>query len=156
MFCPFCHAQDTKVTDSRLTEEGCKVKRRRECSECKERFTTFEVAELNLPRVIKRDGRRVTFDSDKLRGGILKALEKRPVDTEKINLATSRITHKLQACGETEVTSQYVGELVMDELRALDEVAYVRFASIYRSFQDVNAFQEEIQKLLNGNKEVER
>lgn len=147
MFCPFCRANDTKVIDSRLVEEGNQVRRRRECIECQERFTTYEKVELNLPRVIKRDGRRSAFDEEKLRAGFLKALEKRPVGAEQVEAAVQRIIHKLQACGEHEVSSQWLGELVMDELHALDAVAYVRFASVYRSFQDINAFHEEIRRL---------
>ncbi|WP_423062734.1 transcriptional regulator NrdR [Candidiatus Paracoxiella cheracis] len=149
MFCPFCDAEDTKVIDSRLNDEGSQVRRRRECLQCGERFTTYETAELNLPRIIKRDGRRSAFDPEKLRAGLLKALEKRPIDTDQIEAAIDSIMHKLRATGEREVNSQFLGELVMDELRALDEVAYVRFASVYRSFQDVNAFHEEIQRLQN-------
>lgn len=148
MFCPFCTAQDTKVTDSRLVSEGHKVKRRRECLTCKERFTTFEVAELNFPRIIKRDGSRVSFDPEKVRAGMIKALEKRPVDAMRIEQAMSRLLQQLRSLGEDEVSSKQVGQLVMDELRALDQVAYVRFASVYRCFQDVKAFQEEIQRLL--------
>ncbi|MFK3617504.1 transcriptional regulator NrdR, partial [Coxiella burnetii] len=119
---------------------------------CQERFTTFETAELNLPRIIKRDGRRSAFDDEKLRAGLLKALEKRPISTEQIETAVQRIIHKLRARGECEVSSQWLGELVMDELRALDEVAYVRFASVYRSFQDINAFRDEIRRLQKQQK----
>src|SRR5690606_13033748 len=147
MFCPFCPATDTKVIDSRLVEEGAQVRRRRECFKCQERFTTYEKVELSLPRIIKRDGRRSAFDEEKLRAGILKALEKRPVSAEQVGTAIAHIMHKLQASGDHEVSSQYVGELVMDELHALDEVAYVRFASVYRSFQDINAFHDEIRRL---------
>ncbi|PNT89820.1 transcriptional regulator NrdR [Coxiella burnetii] len=152
MYCPFCNAEDTKVIDSRLVEEGTQVRRRRECLKCQERFTTFETAELNLPRIIKRDGRRSAFDEEKLRAGLLKALEKRPISTEQIETAVQRIIHKLRARGESEVSSQWLGELVMDELRALDEVAYVRFASVYRSFQDINAFRDEIRRLQKQQK----
>jgi len=149
MFCPYCKAEDTKVIDSRLVDEGTRVRRRRECVICEERFTSFEAAELNLPRIIKREGSRVNFDEQKLRSGLLLALQKRPVKTEAVEAAISRIIHKLSASGEREVDSQYIGELVMEELKALDQVAYVRFASVYRSFQDVNAFHEEIKRLLN-------
>ncbi|MBW5802470.1 transcriptional regulator NrdR [Coxiella endosymbiont of Ornithodoros amblus] len=152
MYCPFCNAEDTKVIDSRLVEEGTQVRRRRECLKCQERFTTFEMAELNLPRIIKRDGRRSAFDEEKLRVGLLKALEKRPISTEQIETAVQWIIHKLRARGEREVSSQWLGELVMDELRALDEVAYVRFASVYRSFQDINAFRDEIRRLQKQQK----
>lgn len=154
MYCPFCNAADTKVIDSRLVEEGAQVRRRRECLDCQERFTTFEMAELNLPRIIKRDGRRSAFDEEKLRAGLLKALEKRPISTEQVEAAVQRIIHKLRAQGECEVSSQWVGELVMDELRALDEVAYVRFASVYRSFQDINAFRDEIRRLQKEQKKT--
>jgi len=149
MHCPYCSTEETKVIDSRLVGEGAQVRRRRECITCSERFTTYETIELLLPRVIKRDGTHGAFDQDKLRAGIVKALEKRPVSVEEIDAAVQHIIHNLRSCGEREVKSQYIGELVMDELRGLDEVAYVRFASVYRSFQDVNAFHEEIQRLQN-------
>ena len=148
MYCPFCNEQDTKVIDSRLVNEGSQVRRRRECLKCTERFTTYETVELNLPRVIKRDGSRENFNSNKLRTGLMKALEKRPVNTEKIEASINKITHQLCASGERETPSQILGEMIMNELKHLDEVAYVRFASVYRSFQDVNAFHKEIQNLL--------
>ncbi|PLY12495.1 MAG: transcriptional regulator NrdR [Sedimenticola sp.] len=147
MRCPFCGAQDTKVIDSRLFGEGDQVRRRRECTICKERFTTYEGAELNLPRVVKQDGSRVPFDGRKLASGIMRALEKRPVSTDQIDQAINHIRRKLLAAGEREVPTRQIGEWVMDELRALDQVAYVRFASVYRSFEDVNAFREEIERL---------
>jgi transcriptional repressor NrdR len=147
MRCPFCGEPDTKVIDSRLANEGDSVRRRRECVTCGERFTTFETAELVMPRIVKRDGTRVPFDEEKLRSGIMRALEKRPVDMEAIEAAINRIKHKLRATGDREVNSRQLGEWVMDELRELDEVAYVRFASVYRSFQDVNAFREEIERM---------
>lgn len=147
MYCPFCEHPETKVIDSRLAGEGHQVRRRRECLKCGERFTTFETAELVLPRVVKRDGSRVPFDESKLRTGLLRALEKRPVNTEAIEAAMERIMHKLRTTGEREVKSRQIGEWVMDELREMDQVAYVRFASVYRSFQDVNAFREEIERL---------
>jgi transcriptional repressor NrdR len=149
MHCPFCSHDDTRVVDSRLVGDGDQIRRRRECAQCKERFTTYERAELSLPRVIKRDGTRVPFADDKLRAGILRALEKRPVPAEQIEAALERIRHWLMARGEREVNSRTVGERVMHELRGLDQVAYVRFASVYRSFEDVNAFREEIEKLEN-------
>ena len=154
MYCPFCNVQDTKVIDSRLVSEGTQVRRRRECLTCQERFTTFETAELNLPHIIKRDGRRTTFDEEKLRAGLLKALEKRPISAEQIETSVQRIIHKLRAQGECELSSQWLGELVMDELRVLDEVAYVRFASVYRSFQDINAFRNEIRRLQKEQKKI--
>jgi transcriptional repressor NrdR len=147
MYCPFCNANDTKVTDSRLISEGNQVRRRRECLICKERFTTYEVAELTLPRIIKRDGRRDPFNEEKLRAGILRALEKRPVSLEEIETALSHIIHKARARGEREIASHLMGEWVMEELRNLDQVAYVRFASVYRSFQDIKEFREEISRL---------
>jgi transcriptional repressor NrdR len=147
MRCPFCSAQDTKVIDSRLSNDGDQVRRRRECLTCGERFTTYESAELLMPRVVKRDGSRVPFNQEKLRGGILRALEKRPVDTEQVEAMINRILHRIRAAGEREVASGAIGEWVMDELRELDQVAYVRFASVYRSFEDVNAFREEIERL---------
>ncbi|MBK1701483.1 transcriptional regulator NrdR [Thiococcus pfennigii] len=147
MRCPFCGADDTKVVDSRLSGEGDQVRRRRRCGVCKERFTTYETAELNLPRIVKRDGSRVPFDGRKLRSGMMRALEKRPVSTGDIDAALARINRRLLASGEREISSRKVGELVMEELRGLDQVAYVRFASVYREFEDVNAFREEIERL---------
>lgn len=147
MYCPFCGYEETKVTDSRLVGEGEQVRRRRECLSCKERFTTFEVAQLSMPRIIKSDGSREPFAEEKLRAGILKALEKRSVSMDQIEQAIRRVCHKLRACGEREVASEQLGEWVMQELLALDEVAYVRFASVYRSFEDLDAFKQEIQKL---------
>ncbi len=149
MRCPFCNAGDTKVIDSRLANEGDAVRRRRECQSCGERFTTFETAELVFPRIVKNNGTREPFNEDKLRGGISRALEKRPVSVEDIEAAISRIKTRLRASGEREIKSRELGEWVMAELRELDEVAYVRFASIYQSFQDVNAFREEIERLQN-------
>jgi len=147
MYCPFCNADDTKVIDSRLVSEGSQVRRRRECVLCKERFTTFETAELVMPHLIKSDGTRVPFDELKLREGIMKSLEKRPVSMEAIESAISKIMHDIREIGEREVKSTLVGEYVMKELSKLDQVAYVRFASVYRSFQDVNEFQKEVQRL---------
>ena len=149
MLCPFCAAVETRVIDSRLVGEGDQVRRRRECASCKERFTTYEKAELSMPRVIKSDGTRVPFDEEKLRGGMLRALEKRPVASDKVEAAISRIKRDLRAGGDREMRSRRVGEHVMNALRELDDVAYVRFASVYRSFQDVHAFREEIERLEN-------
>ena len=149
MRCPFCSSADTKVIDSRLADEGDQVRRRRECVECKERFTSYESAELNYPRIIKSDGRREQFMENKLRSGILRALEKRPVEMEKVEIAIAHIKHKLRSLGEREVKSRRVGDWVMHELRAMDQVAYVRFASVYRDFGDVKAFLEEIERLEN-------
>ncbi len=147
MHCPFCAHPDTKVNDSRLAAEGAQIRRRRECLECGERFTTFETAELLMPLVVKSDQRRVPFDEAKLRYGMLKSLEKRPVSRESIEEAVGHITRKLRGLGEREVTSRQIGEIVMEELHRLDEVAYVRYASVYRQFQDVEAFREEIDRL---------
>ena len=147
MYCPFCGHVETKVTDSRLAAEGQQIRRRRECLECGERFTTFESAELVMPQVVKSDQTREPFSESKLRAGMRRALEKRPVGHDAIDAALAHIGHKLRSLGEREVPSRLVGELVMDELRHLDEVAYVRFASVYRSFQDVQAFNDEIAKL---------
>ena len=149
MRCPFCSAPDTKVIDSRLANDGDMVRRRRECLTCAERFTTYESAQLVMPRLVKSDGSREPFSEDKLRSGMLRALEKRPVGTEAVEDAINRIKHRLRATGEREIPARQLGEWVMDELRELDEVAYVRFASVYRSFQDVNAFREEIERLQN-------
>ena len=149
MYCPFCANPDTRVIDSRLLGEGDQVRRRRECQSCKSRFTTYETAELSLPRIIKSDGRRETFVDDKLRSGIVKALEKRPVGMERVEEAINQIKRKVRETGEREIDSRRLGELVMDGLRTLDQVAYVRFASVYRSFEDVRAFLEEIERLEN-------
>ena len=149
MHCPFCAHNDTRVIDSRLLGEGDQIRRRRECMECKARFTTYETAELSLPRVIKSDGRRETFSDEKLRRGIVKALEKRPVEMERVEAAINRVTRRVRESGDREIESRRIGDLVMDELRGLDQVAYVRFASVYRSFEDVKAFLEEIERLEN-------
>ena len=147
MFCPFCSAQETKVIDSRLVAEGHQVRRRRECVICHERFTTFESAELVMPRVIKRDGSREPFNEDKLRAGLQRALEKRPVSTERIEEVILSLKSALRATGEREVSSEFLGNLIMDALKELDKVAYVRFASVYRSFEDIREFGEEIARL---------
>lgn len=151
MYCPFCNANDTKVTDSRLIRETNQVRRRRECLLCKERFTTYELAELALPSVIKRDNRRDSFNQEKLRAGILRALEKRPVGLEQIETTISHIINKARASGEREISSKQIGRWVMEELRNLDQVAFVRFASVYRSFEDINEFREEISRLEHDN-----
>lgn len=147
MYCPFCNAADTKVIDSRLIREGNQTRRRRECLGCDERFTTYESAELTLPRIIKRDGRRAIFSEDKLRAGMMRALEKRPVSVEQIETALARIYRKAMTSGEREIASSHLGEWVMEELHQLDQVAYVRFASVYRCFQDINEFKREISRL---------
>ena len=147
MHCPFCSATDTKVIDSRLVADCHQVRRRRECTECHERFTTFEVAELVMPRVIKRDGTRQPFDEEKLRGGMLRAVEKRPVSIDEIEQALTKIKSTLRATGEREVNSEMIGNLMMEQLMNLDKVAYIRFASVYRAFEDVSQFGEAIAKL---------
>ncbi|PCK08323.1 MAG: transcriptional regulator NrdR [Alteromonadaceae bacterium] len=147
MHCPFCSQTETRVIDSRLVANGGQVRRRRECASCHERFTTFEAAELLMPKIIKQDGKREPFDEDKLRNGFARALEKRPVSVESIESALNSVRHYLQALGEREVTSMVIGERVMEELQLLDHVAYVRFASVYRSFQDISEFQQEIARL---------
>ena len=147
MRCPFCSHPDTKVIDSRLIADGEQTRRRRECISCGERFTTFESAELLMPRIVKQDGTREPFNEDKLRSGIQRALEKRPVGVEDVEGAVSRIKHELRTTGEREIDSRVLGECVMNELRQLDQVAYVRFASVYRSFQDISEFQAEIERM---------
>lgn len=147
MYCPFCNHEETKVIDSRLAGEGRQIRRRRQCTKCRERFTTFESAELVMPRLIKNDHTRQPFDEEKLRYSMIRALEKRPVPADEFEQAVGRLVHKLRTMGEREVPSRLVGELVMEELRKLDEIAYVRFASVYRRFQDVTEFQDEIERL---------
>lgn len=147
MHCPFCSETETKVIDSRLVSNGAQVRRRRECVSCRERFTTFEDAELLMPRIIKQDGKREPFDEEKLRNGFLRALEKRPVSIEDIEAAITTVKRGLQAMGEREIKSLVVGESVMNQLGMLDQVAFVRFASVYRSFQDISEFQQEIDRL---------
>lgn len=147
MHCPFCSAVDTKVIDSRLVAEGNNVRRRRECITCAERFTTYEAAELVMPRIIKAGGIREPFNEDKMTAGLMKALEKRPVSIERVEEAVTKIKAALRATGEREIESRSVGELVMNQLRDLDEVAFVRFASVYRSFKDLDEFRQEIDRL---------
>ena len=147
MHCPFCGHDETKVIDSRLAGEGRQIRRRRQCMACNERFTTFEAAELVMPRIVKNDSRRQPFDEEKLRSSMVRALEKRPVPSDELEEAIGHLVHKLRTMGEREVSSRLVGELVMEELRALDEVAYVRFASVYRRFQDITEFEDEIKRL---------
>lgn len=153
MYCPFCNSADTKVIDSRLIREGNQTRRRRECPDCEERFTTYETAELSLPRIIKRDGRRVPFSEEKLRDGLSKALQKRPVSVEEIETAIARIKRKMMTSGNREIQSSQIGAWVMDELYQLDQVAYVRFASVYRCFQDIDEFRKEISKIMRHAKQ---
>jgi transcriptional repressor NrdR len=148
MRCPFCQSDDTKVLDTRLIDGGSRVRRRRECTSCGERYSTQEVVDLNIPRLIKTNDSRESFDEEKLRTGLLKALEKRPVSTSDIETSIQRIKHKLSTIGEREIPSSRIGELVMEELKGLDQVAYIRFASVYRQFQDIEEFRKEIEKLM--------
>jgi transcriptional repressor NrdR len=147
MFCPFCSANDTKVIDSRLVSDGHQIRRRRECVACQERFTTFESAELVMPRIIKRDGSREPFNEDKMRSGLVRALEKRPVSVEQVELSINKVKSQMRATGEREIGSELLGNIIMEQLKDLDKVAYVRFASVYRSFEDVKEFGEEIARL---------
>jgi transcriptional repressor NrdR len=147
MHCPFCQHEDTRVIDSRVSEDGATIRRRRECEHCNERFNTFETAELKLPSLVKSDGRREAFDDRKLRTGFERALQKRPVSAEQIDAAVRSVIHSLRMTGEREIASRRLGVFVMDELKKLDQVAYVRFASVYRRFEDVADFREEIERL---------
>lgn len=147
MHCPFCSEPDTRVIDSRLSSDGDQVRRRRECVACSERFTTYESAELNMPRIVKSDGSRVPYSDEKMRAGVMRALEKRPVDTEQVEEALNRVKHKLMSAGVREVVSSSLGNWVMEELLAMDHVAYIRFASVYLDFSDINAFREAIERL---------
>jgi|SRR6056300_157268 transcriptional repressor NrdR len=150
MHCPFCDATDTKVIDSRLVAGGGQIRRRRECESCAERFTTYESAELIMPYVVKTDGTREPFDGEKLRSGLKKALEKRPVSSDAIEEELTVLTHQLRASGEREIPSREIGEAVMESLRKLDQVAYVRFASVYRQFKDIREFRDELDRLENN------
>ncbi|TYK67289.1 transcriptional regulator NrdR [Colwellia echini] len=147
MYCPFCSANDTKVIDSRLVADGHQVRRRRECLACHERYTTFESAELVMPRIIKRDGSREPFNEDKMLSGLTRALEKRPVSMEQIELAVNKLKSQMRATGEREITSEMLGDLIMAQLKELDKVAYLRFASVYLSFEDISEFADEITRL---------
>lgn len=158
MFCPFCSAQETKVIDSRLVADGHQIRRRRECLACHERYTTFETAELVMPRIIKRDGTREPFNEDKMLSGLMRALEKRPVNTEQVDLAINKLKSQMRATGEREITSEMLGKLLMAQLKELDKVAYLRFASVYLSFEDISEFADEIARLgaeKSGNKKAE-
>lgn len=147
MFCPFCSAIETKVIDSRLVADGHQVRRRRQCLACNERYTTFESAELVMPKIVKRDGSREPFNEDKMRNGLVRALEKRPVSVERVELSINKVKSTLRATGEREVSSEMLGNIIMEQLKELDKVAYVRFASVYRSFEDIKEFGEEIARL---------
>ncbi|MEF9921814.1 MAG: transcriptional regulator NrdR [Anaerovoracaceae bacterium] len=151
MRCPYCENPDTKVIDSRPTEEGHAIRRRRGCDRCNKRFTTYEKVEESIIMVIKKDGRRETFDRNKVINGIIKACEKRPVPLAEVERMVAEIERGLNNLMEKEIESTFIGELIMDQLKKVDEVAYVRFASVYRQFTDVNTFVKEIEKLI-GNK----
>lgn len=152
MKCPFCGFSDSKVIDSRPADDGNTIRRRRECLDCQKRFTTYEVMERMPLVVIKRDGSRQSFDKVKLINGMLRACEKRPVSMAKIDSIADEIEQELRGALESEVSSDHIGEMVMERLKDLDEVAYVRFASVYRSFKDINTFMEELTKLLGEAK----
>jgi transcriptional repressor NrdR len=147
MRCPFCDGADTQVIDTRTSDEGDSIRRRRRCSHCDKRFTTFERVELNLPLVVKKNGARVEFDRRKLRASIALALRKRPISAEQVDASLLRIENRLMSFGLRELSSDRIGELVMRELRKVDKVAYIRFASVYRSFEDVEAFADVIEEL---------
>jgi transcriptional repressor NrdR len=156
MKCPFCGALDTQVVDSRVSEGGESIRRRRRCPLCEKRFTTYETIELRMPQIVKSDGRRAEFDREKLRTGFMRALHKRAVPTELVDQAIERIVQKLLALGEKEVASRRIGEMVIQELKKLDDVAYVRFASVYRSFQDVEDFREAIQEVEQSRRRAKK
>jgi transcriptional repressor NrdR len=147
MKCPFCGTLDSQVIDSRLNDEGDSIRRRRKCTACAKRFTTYETAELRMPQVIKQNGKREDFSPEKLRVGFARALHKRPVSTDLVDAAVERIGQKLLGLGEREIDGRRIGEMVMDELRKMDKVAYIRFASVYRSFQDVEDFRDVMRDL---------
>ena len=147
MKCPFCKAATTQVLDSRVSDAGDSIRRRRRCASCNKRFTTYETVELRMPQVVKQDGSRTEFDADKLRTGFMRALHKRPVPTPLVDDAISTITQQVLALGEREIPSRRIGEMVMKELHKLDDVAYIRFASVYKSFQDVDDFQDAIKEV---------
>lgn len=147
MKCPFCGILDSQVIDSRLNDEGESIRRRRKCTACNKRFTTYETVELRMPQVIKQNGKREDFSPEKLRVGFARALHKRPVSADLVDAAADRITQKLLGLGEREIDGRRIGELVMDELRKMDKVAYIRFASVYRSFQDIEDFRDVMRDL---------
>jgi transcriptional repressor NrdR len=151
MWCPFCNHDDTRVVDSRITGDGMQIRRRRECANCVSRFNTYESPELKAPRVIKTDGIREAFSEEKLRNGMLRALEKRPVKTREVERAIRTLLKEIRSVEESEIPSSLIGEWVMRELSQLDQVAYVRFASVYRRFEDIQAFRDEIERLEKEN-----
>ena len=147
MKCPYCKADDTGVVDSRLSEDGDSVRRRRECQECGKRFTTYERVELQMPMIVKQNGNRTAYDREKIRTGFMRALHKRPVPTEYVDAAINRIEQRILALGEREIPSRVIGEMVMRELKKMDDVAYIRFASVYEDFQRVDDFRDAIQQV---------
>ena len=154
MKCPFCQHDDTQVLDTRVSEEGDSIRRRRRCASCEKRFTTYERVELIMPAIVKKNGSRTEFDSVKLRGSLMLALRKRPVSAEAVDAAILRIEEKIRSSGEREVMSGHIGELVMRELKRLDKIAYIRFASVYKSFEDVTEFQDAIAEVGRERKPV--
>ncbi|MGQ0750362.1 MAG: transcriptional regulator NrdR [Betaproteobacteria bacterium] len=149
MKCPFCKSDDTQVIDSRVSDDGESIRRRRRCVSCSKRFTTYETVELRMPQVVKQDGTRTEFDLDKLRTGFMRALHKRPVPTPAVDEAIATITQNVLALGVREIESRQIGEMVMRELHRMDEVAYIRFASVYKSFQGVDDFTHAIKEVQN-------
>jgi len=147
MKCPFCKADDTQVIDSRVSDDGDSIRRRRKCAACNKRFTTYETVELRMPQVVKQDGSRAEFDLEKLRTGFMRALHKRPVPTQLVDEAIATITQDVLSLGVREIESRRIGEMVMRELHKLDQVAYIRFASVYRSFQGVDDFRDAIKEV---------
>jgi transcriptional repressor NrdR len=147
MRCPFCHSEDTQVLDTRASEEGDSIRRRRRCNACDKRFTTYERVELAMPVIVKKNGSRTEFEPAKLRASLMLALRKRPVSADAVDAAIQRIEEKLRSSGEREIMSGQIGELVMRELRRLDKIAYIRFASVYRSFEDVSEFRDAIDEI---------
>jgi len=153
MKCPFCNSPDTQVIDSRVSDDGDSIRRRRKCAACSKRFTTYETVELRMPQVVKQDGSRTEFDLEKLRTGFMRALHKRPVPTQLVDEAIATITQNVLALGEREIESRRIGEMVMRELHRLDQVAYIRFASVYRSFEGVDDLQDAIKEARRPSKE---
>ncbi|NDI85907.1 transcriptional regulator NrdR [Undibacterium crateris] len=156
MKCPYCHHDDTQVIDTRVSEEGNVMRRRRRCAHCDKRFTTYERIELSMPVIVKKNGSRTEYESHKLRSSFMLALRKRPVSAEAIDGAIQRIEEKLLSSGEREVLSGYLGELVMRELKKLDKIAYIRFASVYKSFEDISEFAEAIQEISTDKQRADK
>jgi transcriptional repressor NrdR len=154
MKCPFCKADDTGVLDTRVSEDGDAIRRRRECASCAKRFTTYERVELQMPMVVKTSGYRTSFDREKIRTGFVRALHKRPVPTQYVDGAINRIEQKILARGEREISSRTIGEMVMQELKKMDDVAYIRFASVYEDFQRVDEFREKVLELKRPGRKV--